>query len=314
MGQISSFLSRLTGSDRNAKGPSSIGSYAPDRKNGIRSEEVRSYVPDPRNGSQSQISSLPINGDSITSTNFGVRQDSILYRRVIRFFDILIASFLLVASLPVMLLIALAIKLDSPGPVLFKQERTGIDRRRESDKSDPDDSNLKYRHLRKINKFGSPFKLYKFRTMRHDALEVYPKLYNYNFSREEFERLIVGRPFVGGEKVKNDPRITRVGNFLRKTSLDELPNMINVLKGDMSMVGPRPDIWQHIQHYPKNHLEKLKIKPGVTCIAQVKGRGRLTFLQTNEYDMEFYHKRSIFHYLVLIAKTVKSVIVRHGAF
>ena len=316
MGQISSFLSRLTDFNRNVKGPSSsMESYARDRKNGIRSEEAMSCDPDTRGESLSQTSSSPVNGESVASPdNLEVRQDSVLYQRVVRFLDILLASFLLMVSLPIMLLIALAIKLDSRGPVLFKQERTGIDRRRELDNNNPDDPNLKYQHLRKNNKFGSQFKLYKFRTMRHDALEVYPELYNYDFSREEFQGLIVGRPFVGGEKVNHDPRITRVGNFLRKTSLDELPNMINVLKGDMSMVGPRPDIWQHIQHYPKNHTEKLKIKPGVTCIAQVKGRGRLTFLQTNEYDMEYYRKRSILHYFVLIAKTAKSVISRRGAF
>ena len=289
-------------------------SYSQERSNGIRAEESMNCVPDTRNEVLSQSSSSPVSKEPVDSTKVSVVGQGVIYQRVIRFLDIVIASILLFLSLPIMLLIALAIKLDSPGPVLFKQERTGINRRREPDANNPDDPNLKYKHLRKVNKFGSQFKLYKFRTMRHDALEVYPELYNYDFSREEFDRLIVGRPFVGGEKVSRDPRITRVGNFLRKTSLDELPNMINVLKGDMSMVGPRPDIWQHIQHYPKNHIEKLNIKPGVTCIAQVKGRGRLTFLETNEYDMEYYRKRSILHYFVLIAKTAKSVISRRGAF
>ena len=239
--------------------------------------------------------------------------DRVAYNQVIRFLDILIASSLLILSFPIMALIALAIKIDSPGPVLFKHKRTGIDRRREPDPGNPDDPNHKYKHLRKVNKFGKQFDLYKFRTMRHDAPKLYPELYNYNFTREEFESLIVGRPFVGGKDVKEDPRITRVGRWLRKSSLDELPNLINVLKGDMSMVGPRPDIWQHIQHYPKDHLEKLKIPPGVTCIAQVKGRGRLTFIKTNEYDLEYYNKRSIWNYITLILKTIKSVITRKGA-
>ena len=315
MGQIGSFLSRLTDFNRNVKGPSPMESPAQNGENGIHSEEVMSRVPNTQGKSHTQTSFSPVNGESVASTdNLEVQEDSVLYQRVVRILDILIASFLLFVSLPVMLLIALAIKLDSRGPVLFKQERTGIDRRREPDNNNPDDPNLKYQHLRKINKFGSQFKLYKFRTMRHDAPEVFPELYNFDFSREEFERLIVGRPFVGGEKANRDPRITRVGNFLRKTSLDELPNMINVLKGDMSMVGPRPDIWQHIQHYPKNHKEKLKIKPGVTCIAQVKGRGRLTFLKTNEYDLEYYRNRSFLNYFMLILKTVKSVIIRKGAF
>ena len=244
----------------------------------------------------------------------GFSFNSAVYNRVIRFFDILIAFFLLIVSFPVMVLIALAIKIDSPGPVFFKHKRTGIDTRREPDKNNPDDTNRKYQHLRKFNKFGRQFDLYKFRTMRHDAQELYPKLYDYNFTREEFESLIVGRPFVGGKDVKEDPRVTRVGRWLRKSSLDELPNLINVLRGDLSMVGPRPDIWQHIQHYPKNHLEKLKIRPGVTCIAQVKGRGRLTFLRTNEYDLEYYRKRSVLNYFKLILKTIKSVITRKGAF
>jgi lipopolysaccharide/colanic/teichoic acid biosynthesis glycosyltransferase len=213
-----------------------------------------------------------------------------------------------------MALIALAIKIDSPGPVFFKQKRTGIDTRREPEKNNPDVSKRHHHPLRKSNKFGKQFDLYKFRTMQNNAQELFPKLYDYNFTQEEFGSLIVGRPFVGGKDVKEDPRVTKVGRWLRKSSLDELPNLINVLKGEMSMVGPRPDIWQHIQHYPKNHLEKFKIKPGVTCIAQVKGRGQLTFLKTNEYDLEYYRKQSVLNYFMVILKTIKCVITGKGAY
>lgn len=150
--------------------------------------------------------------------------------------------------------------------------------------------------------------------LRHDAPEVYPELCNYDFSQEEFESLIVGRSFVGREKEKDDPRITRIGNYLRKTSLDELPNLYNVLKGEMSMVGPRPDIWQHIQHYPKSHLKKLKIQPGVTCIAQIMGRGSLTFLKTNQYNLQYLECRSLKNYFRILLKTAKSVITREGAY
>ncbi len=237
-----------------------------------------------------------------------VQNETMENRFMKRVLDIAVSLPIFLLSLPVLAIIALAIKLDSPGSAFFLHERTGIDRRKSGQSSYSGDER------RKFNRFGKQFRLVKFRTMYQDAPERFPELYSYQYSKEQFDSLIVGQPFVGGDSGQADPRVTRVGNFLRKTSLDELPNFINVLQGSMSVVGPRPDIWQHIRYYPESHLEKLKRKPGVTCIAQIKGRGKLTFLKTNEYDLEYIRKQSVWTDLRIIAKTVKTVLTRDGAY
>lgn len=150
--------------------------------------------------------------------------------------------------------------------------------------------------------------------MKHDAKHLYPEYYSYDYTKEEFATLRVGNPILGAKTTDVDPRLTRIGKWLRRTSMDELPNFFNVLAGDMSLVGPRPDIWQHIRYYSEEHLKKLKIKPGITCIAQIKGRGKLTFLQTNEYDLDYLKNRSFFIDLWVILKTIKTVLTREGAF
>ncbi len=231
------------------------------------------------------------------------------YRTIKRMMDVVLSLVGLAIFSPVMLLIAVAIRLDDPGPALFKHARTGKDRRKNSPPA------YTGSERRKKNLFGEQFVLWKFRTMVKDADERYPELFAFEFTKEEFESLYVGQPIPGGNPdEQDDPRLTRVGRWLRKTSLDELPNFINVLIGDMSVVGPRPDIWQHIRYYPEGHREKLKIKPGVTCVAQTRGRGMLTFLKTNEYDLEYYRNRSLFNDLRIILKTVKSVLLREGAY
>ncbi len=231
------------------------------------------------------------------------------YRAIKRLMDVALAIVGLAIFSPVMLLIAIAIRLDDPGPALFRHVRTGRDRRKNS--APPDAVSER----RKNNLFGEQFVLWKFRTMVHNAEERYPELFAFEFTKEEFESLFVGQPIPGGNPdEQDDPRVTRVGRWLRKTSLDELPNFINVLIGDMSVVGPRPDIWQHIRYYPEAHREKLKIKPGVTCVAQTRGRGKLTFLKTNEYDLKYYRNRSLFNDVWIIAKTIKTVLLREGAY
>jgi lipopolysaccharide/colanic/teichoic acid biosynthesis glycosyltransferase len=150
--------------------------------------------------------------------------------------------------------------------------------------------------------------------MYSDAKELFPEMYEYNYTAEEFRTLIVGKPFPGGESGKLDPRLTKIGSWLRRTSLDELPNLWNVLQGEMSMVGPRPDIWQHIRYYPEEHLVKLRARPGITCIAQIKGRGNLTFLETNEHDLVYLSEQSFLTDLRILVKTAKSVLLREGAF
>jgi lipopolysaccharide/colanic/teichoic acid biosynthesis glycosyltransferase len=222
------------------------------------------------------------------------------YKIVQRFLDIIISSIVLTVFSPLLLLIAILIKRDSPGPVFFKQCRIGINRRRYSR---GDYCGIE---RRKINRNGKKFTFYKFRTMYADSRERFPELYKYCYTQEEFESMVVQNV--------NDPRVTCIGRFLRRTSLDELPNFINVLKGDMHIVGPRPDIWENIKYYPIDHLRKFSIKPGITCFAQIRGRGNLTFLQTNVYDLEYLEKRSLLLDLGIICQTIVAVIRGDGAF
>jgi lipopolysaccharide/colanic/teichoic acid biosynthesis glycosyltransferase len=224
-----------------------------------------------------------------------------------RIMDVVLAAISLVVLSPLILIIALVIKLESPGPAFFLHQRTGQNRRR---------SNLSHKggERRSEDRFGRQFELLKFRTMFTDSKERFPKLYEYNYTAEEFRSLIVGKPFPGGESGKLDPRVTKIGGWLRRSSLDELPNLWNVLAGDMSMVGPRPDIWQHIRYYPEDHLVKLQSRPGLTCIAQIMGRGNLTFIETNEHDLAYLSERSFLTDLRILVKTAKSVLLREGAF
>jgi len=222
------------------------------------------------------------------------------YKIVQRLLDIVISLMALTVLSPLLLLIAILIKIDSPGPVFFKQCRVGINRRRYSR------GNYRGVEHRKIDMNGKKFTFYKFRTMYADSRKRFPELYKYCYTQEEFEKMVVQNV--------NDPRVTYVGRFLRRTSLDELPNFINVLKGDMHIVGPRPDIWGNIKYYPTDHLRKFSIKPGITCIAQIRGRGSLTFLQTNVYDLEYLEKRSLLFDVGIICQTIAAVIRRDGAF
>lgn len=236
-----------------------------------------------------------------------------------RILDLVASSCILVLTSPLLLIIAALIKMDSPGPVLFRHVRTGIDRRR---KLTPDTQGVE---RRRKDLFGEQFTLYKFRTMYMDAKTRFPDLYTYEYSLEELENLpikiLVGHKQVptnhkGREDarlVNNDPRLTRVGRWLRRTSLDELPNLFNVLKGDMHLVGPRPDISENIRYYPEPHRQILRVKPGVTGLAQTQGRGKLTFIQTNEADLEYVTKRSFALDLKILLRTLVVTLKGDGA-
>lgn len=187
---------------------------------------------------------------------------------------------LFASSLPLFLLIAILITLDSPGPIIFSQIRIG--------------------------KNGKPFRFYKFRTMWNDAQKRYPKLYKYQYSKEEIKKMRF--------KIINDPRLTRFGRWLRNTSLDELPNLINVIRGEMSLVGPRPEIPQMIKYYTKKQMLKFSVKPGITGYAQVNGRGLLTFQETIAYDLKYIKEQSFLTDLKILAKTIVVVIKAAGAF
>jgi lipopolysaccharide/colanic/teichoic acid biosynthesis glycosyltransferase len=233
-----------------------------------------------------------------------------------RALDIGLSSLVLIALSPVILLVAIAVKLDSPGPVIFRHYRAGRNRRQAGARIAGD--------RRQQERFGQPFTLYKFRTMYVDARERFPELYQYRYSEHEL-RTIPIKVLVGSKRGRDagatvastepfsDPRITRVGRWLRKTSLDELPNLINVLRGDMHLVGPRPDIDLNIRYYRGEELRILEVKPGVTGLAQIRGRGDLTFEQINQFDLEYVQKRSLALDLSILLRTVPVLWKREGA-
>ena len=142
--------------------------------------------------------------------------------------------------------------------------------------------------------------------MQVDAVEKFPKLYKYEYTPEEIRKLQF--------KIPDDPRLTRFGAHLRKTTLDELPNLINVIKGDMHLVGPRPDIPEMVRYYEPWQKKKFSVKPGVTGLAQINGRGLLRFKETLELDVEYVEKKSINLDLKILFKTIKATILRIGAF
>ncbi len=237
------------------------------------------------------------------------------YRVCIRILDVVVSALALVVLSPLMALIAALIRLDSPGPVLFRQVRRGL---RCGRGAAPD---------AEAERLGQPFTLYKFRTMFADARETFPELYGYQHTEEELRTLPIKilvsrkcdprdmacRPELGSGVI-DDPRITRVGRWLRRTSLDELPNFYNVFRGDMSLVGPRPDIAENIRYYSPEHLRKLDVKPGITGLAQIMGRGKLSFLEINDYDVEYVDRQSLWLDLKILLKTIPSVLRRDGAF
>ena len=191
-----------------------------------------------------------------------------------RAFDLLVCLLLLPIVVPVLLLCALAVRLDTPGPIVFTQSRTG-------------------RH-------GRRFRMYKFRTMVRNAEELKAELQHLN---------ILPPPDF---KILNDPRITRVGKFLRKTSLDELPQIINVLRGEMSLVGPRPTSFA-ANTYDLWHTSRLEVVPGITGLWQVKGRNSTTFDERLRMDIEYIRSMSLRLDLKIIALTIGSVFNRAGA-
>lgn len=189
--------------------------------------------------------------------------------------DKIIALSMLLISSPLLIFIALAIKLDSPGPIFFKQRRVG--------------KNSRY------------FNMYKFRSMVTNAEKLKSSLAKQNE--------MSGPAF----KITNDPRITRLGRFIRKTSIDELPQLLNVLKGEMSLVGPRPPLPSEVKQYSNWQRRRLSVKPGITCTWQVSGRNNINFDQWMKMDLDYIDKWSITADAKLLAKTLPAVIMQKGA-
>lgn len=227
-----------------------------------------------------------------------VREESRGEYFVRRTFDIFISLSVLILTMPIMIGIAILIRLDSPGPALFWQVRMT--------KKFGDLKNTGAGKDRSGAMAGHPFKFVKFRTMYIDAKERFPELYKYNYTHEEISTIKF--------KVDNDPRVTSIGLFLRKSSLDELPNFWNVLTGDMTLVGPRPEIPEMSRYYTDEQLKKFAVPAGVTGLAQVKGRGHLSFQDTANLDALYAMTHSLKGDIEILWGTVLAVVTGKGAF
>ena len=188
-----------------------------------------------------------------------------VYSFVKRAFDFGASLVGLVCLSPVLLVTGVAIKLESEGPIIFSQDRVWLN--------------------------GKKFKMYKLRSMVSNAEELKEKLLEQNE--------MSGPMF----KMKDDPRITKVGKFIRKTSIDELPQLINVLKGDMSLVGPRPSLPKEVEQFEPWMYERIQVKPGLTCYWQVSGRNNIDFEDWMKLDIKYVRERSLLGDLKLVFKT-----------
>ena len=192
-----------------------------------------------------------------------------VYKLIKKLFDILFSLFILIAFFPLFMIIALLIKLSSRGPIFFLQERVG--------------------------KNNIPFKCIKFRTMHPEAKDILQNILKKdNKIKKEFEET---------HKIKNDPRITTIGKLLRKTSLDELPQFINVLKNEMSIVGPRPIVKDEKKKYGKNFKKLLSIKPGITGLWQVSGRNNLTYKKRVSLDLNYVKNYNLLMDIRILIRT-----------
>lgn len=197
-----------------------------------------------------------------------------LFKRIV---DILASGILLICLSPVFAATALAIKFEDPGPVFFSQKRVG--------------------------KWGKFFTMHKFRSMIMNADKVKDELLEQN----ESEKGVIF-------KMKDDPRITKVGKFIRKYSIDELPQLWNVFVGDMSLVGPRPPVPREVSEYKNLDRRRLEVKPGITCIWQVSGRSDIDFEGQVKLDVQYIQNQSFWGDILILLKTIPAVLLGKGAY
>ena len=201
-----------------------------------------------------------------------------------RVLDLAVAAFCLLLLAPVLVVVAVLVRLSGPGPVLFRQVRVG-------------------RH-------GRPFTMYKFRSMHTGSADDIHRAYVRHLLTED-------RPRAGGAdglyKIADDPRVTRVGRVLRRTSLDELPQLLNVVRGDMSLVGPRPALPWEADLFGATHRQRFLVPPGITGLWQVSGRNRLTMREGLDLDVEYVRRQSFVLDLAILVKTVPAVLTADGA-
>lgn len=199
-----------------------------------------------------------------------------LYSIIKRLVDIVGAFIGIIILSPLLIIVSILIKLDSKGSAIFSQVRVGYK--------------------------GKEFKIYKFRTMVEDAEELKKGLENKNE--------MTGPMF----KIKDDPRITKIGKIIRKTSIDELPQLLNILRGDMSIVGPRPSLPSEVKGFNTWMLKRFEVKPGLTCYWQVSGRNNITFNDWMKLDIKYVEERNLFIDIKLILKTALLLLGDKNAF
>jgi exopolysaccharide biosynthesis polyprenyl glycosylphosphotransferase len=231
-------------------------------------------IPDLYEMSLSRIDMESIEGIPL----IGIRQASLntLQRFITRVVDVTVSLAVLILGSPLWLCIILAIRLTSPGPVIYKQVRIGQN--------------------------GRPFKIYKFRSMYQNADQILARLLAQNEAQ--------GPLF----KMKDDPRRTPVGKFLRRTSLDEIPQFLNIIKGEMSLVGPRPPLPNEVAQYEEWQKGRLAMKPGLTGLWQVRGRSDLSFDEGVLMDLYYIENWSLRLYFQILLRTIPAVLFSRGAY
>jgi lipopolysaccharide/colanic/teichoic acid biosynthesis glycosyltransferase len=199
---------------------------------------------------------------------------------LVRVLEVAVALVALILTAPIQLLMGILIRRGTPGPALFRQDRIGCN--------------------------GKLFKFVKFRTLYADAKQRWPELYAYDYAEDQ----ITGLKY----KTESDPRVTPQGKWMRFTSLDELPNFWNLLTGEVALVGPRPEIPEMLPYYTKDELRKFSVRPGITGLAQISGRGRLDFKEVVAYDVDYVDRRSLRLDIEILLMTIHKIFTRDGAF
>ncbi len=240
-----------------------MASHSPLLSESEPSKDVPVELTEVQVGAQEDVISFPI-------------RDPWFYRLSKRILDLVLSSLGILLFLPLMIPLAIMIRLESNGPIFFRQIRVGKNRRH--------------------------FICYKFRSMVAEAEELKDEISYMNEAE--------GPMF----KIRNDPRITPLGSFLRRSSLDELPQLFNVFKGDMSIVGPRPQIPSEVERYQPWHYRRLEVTPGITCLWQISGRSAIGFEEWMRLDTEYVKMRGFLFDMKIILFTLPAIIARRGAY
>jgi len=221
-------------------------------------------------------------------TGMRVRERLWVEKLIKRCVDLAASLLVIVVGFPFFLAIAALIKLTSQGPVFFSQQRVG--------------------------EGGRPFTLFKFRTMRQGADDTIHREFTRSFIQGRMSNSSLDEKSPSVYKLTNDPRVTAVGNFLRKTSLDELPQFINIFKGEMTLVGPRPPLHYELEHYEEWHKLRLRVKPGLTGLWQVSGRSSVPFNEMVMLDLYYIEHWSLLMDLKIMLRTVPVMLFGSGGY